>query len=657
MSVQAGIWNLDEESVNCELLIRISQSIAEYGPDGEKTYLHGPVGMVYRPFHTTFESRLEHQPNVSGSGKVIMWDGRLDNGAELIPQLCNDLTDDRTDVAIVSAAFDRWGTDCFSKLTGDWAFSLWDPIEKELILARDYVGTRNLFYYSKPNRIIWCSHLVALALCGDQFTVCDEYVAGFFAFHPEAQLTPYREIHSVCPGEFVRIHNGKTDVAKFWAFNPRHRIRYKTDGEYEEHFRVVFRQAVRRRLRTDSPVLTELSGGLDSSSIVCMADQIVATDGAEARMVDTFSAFDREDPDEDDFLYFTKVEERRGRIGYHAELEEMGESFSIQYRNFPPIPFLGERQEMKAARAEAIKRGRYRVVLSGTGGDELLGQATDPRMYMADLLVQLRLRELSRQLMAWSLLIRCPWIGLLFQSVLWIAPKAIRTRFTTVAKVEPWIDNKFARRHSLSDLMLDAPKASWHMLPSIRECMHTITAMGRQLTNTVPSTYEVRYPYLDQTLAEFLISIPIDQLLKPGERRSLMRRALANLLPPEVLSRRTKAGSKRCYFVTLRKHWNEFDAILKSPLVSRLGYVNQPRFCRALLEMKNGQVPPTFVRLLRGLVLEYWIREALARGVISNPTLCITDFSRVVLDRRPIPNLMTSTTSASGVVDSRRGRR
>src|SRR6266487_4001777 len=390
MSVQAGIWNLDEESVNCELLIRISQSIAEYGPDGEKTYLHGPVGMVYRPFHTTFESRLEHQPNVSGSGKVIMWDGRLDNGAELIPQLCNDLTDDRTDVAIVSAAFDRWGTDCFSKLTGDWAFSLWDPIEKELILARDYVGTRNLFYYSKPNRIIWCSHLVALALCGDQFTVCDEYVAGFFAFHPEAQLTPYREIHSVCPGEFVRIHNGKTDVAKFWAFNPRHRIRYKTDGEYEEHFRVVFRQAVRRRLRTDSPVLTELSGGLDSSSIVCMADDILLKEKIECPRVDTFSFYDSTEPEDDDLLYFPKVEEKRGKIGFHAHLRASGESLALYYQKFDPCPRIQHRLEPRAALAEILGRHEYTVQLSGAAGDDVNGQGLDPRIQLADLMLQFR---------------------------------------------------------------------------------------------------------------------------------------------------------------------------------------------------------------------------------------------------------------------------
>ncbi len=181
MSVQAGIWNTAGEPVNREVLARISQSLAEYGPDDKITYFDGPLGMLYRPFHTTLESRGERQPHLSAGGKVITWDGRLDNRDELAPQLCNDLTDDRSDVAIVAAAFDRWGAKCFAGLIGDWALAIWDPCLEELILARDYIGIRQLFYYPKPKRIMWCNHLVPLALCGDQFTLCEEYIAGYLA--------------------------------------------------------------------------------------------------------------------------------------------------------------------------------------------------------------------------------------------------------------------------------------------------------------------------------------------------------------------------------------------------------------------------------------------------------------------------------------------
>jgi asparagine synthase (glutamine-hydrolysing) len=286
MGVQAGIWNFDGRPVDQECLATISQHVAEYGRDGERTYCDGHLGMLYRPFYTTIESRFEHQPFVSSGGRVITWVGRLDNRDELTPQLWDDLTSPRPDVAVAAAALDRWGTDCFAKLIGDWAMCVWDPREEKLVIARDYVGIKHLFYYQTPKRLLWCSHLAPLALCGDKFSLCGEYVAGYLASYPEAHLTPFREIHSVLPGHFVQIVNGRITTHTYWTL-PTHQTHYRSDSEYEEHYRVLLRKSVRRRLRTGSAILAELSGGLDSSSIVCMADDILSKEGAEATRVDT----------------------------------------------------------------------------------------------------------------------------------------------------------------------------------------------------------------------------------------------------------------------------------------------------------------------------------------------------------------------------------
>src|SRR6476646_215168 len=97
MSVQAGIWNIDELPVSRQVLAKLSRELKPYGPDGETLYIHHCMGMLYRPFHTTPESRLEQQPLQFGRTKVITWDGRLDNRDELISQLLGDLTDDRSD--------------------------------------------------------------------------------------------------------------------------------------------------------------------------------------------------------------------------------------------------------------------------------------------------------------------------------------------------------------------------------------------------------------------------------------------------------------------------------------------------------------------------------------------------------------------------------
>src|ERR1700733_14623271 len=120
MSVQAGIWNFDGWPVDRKLLADISESSKHQGPDGESCYVEGSVALLYRPFHTTAESRREKQPHVSRRGFILTWDGRLDNRLTLIADLRSGLEANPTDVAIVAAAFDRWETYCFRRTVGDW---------------------------------------------------------------------------------------------------------------------------------------------------------------------------------------------------------------------------------------------------------------------------------------------------------------------------------------------------------------------------------------------------------------------------------------------------------------------------------------------------------------------------------------------------------
>ncbi len=219
MSVQAGIWNFDGRSVDHKLLIDFSESLKQQGPDGESCYVDGPVALLYRPFHTTAESRRDKQPYVSHQGYVLTWDGRLDNRNDLIRELRSDLETNSTDIAIVAAAFDRWNTDCFQRIVGDWAISIWNPEERELILAIDYMAIRHIFYYVKNDRIWWSTDLTPLVLLsGDKFHIDDDYIAGYFANDPDSHLTPYCEIREVPPGQFVRVGKGRPLVERYWRF-------------------------------------------------------------------------------------------------------------------------------------------------------------------------------------------------------------------------------------------------------------------------------------------------------------------------------------------------------------------------------------------------------------------------------------------------------
>src|SRR6266404_2462947 len=177
MSVQAGIWNFNGKPVDGNLLANFSESLKRQGPDGESCYVDGPVALLYRPFHTTAESRREKQPYRSQKGFIVTWDGRLDNRDDLISELHSTLEANPTDVTIVAAAFDRWETDCFRRIVGDWAVSVWN--REELILAVDYMAIRHIFYYLKNDKVWWSTDLSPLVLLsGDQFQVDHEYIAG-----------------------------------------------------------------------------------------------------------------------------------------------------------------------------------------------------------------------------------------------------------------------------------------------------------------------------------------------------------------------------------------------------------------------------------------------------------------------------------------------
>src|SRR4029077_376508 len=128
-----------------------------------------------------------------------------------------------------------------------------------------------------------------LNLVGVELEINDEYIADLLTRLPEPSQTPYKNVHAVPPGHAVTVSNGQLRIRRFWGLDPNREIRYKTDPEYEEHFGHLFREAVRCRLRVDGPVWAELSGGLDSSSIVCMADQIIKSGETQASGLETVS--------------------------------------------------------------------------------------------------------------------------------------------------------------------------------------------------------------------------------------------------------------------------------------------------------------------------------------------------------------------------------
>jgi asparagine synthase (glutamine-hydrolysing) len=413
MSVQGGVWRFDGAPADRRHLGLMSKFASLHGPDGDAYHVADSIGMFYRPFHTTQESVLERQPYLSAKGNTITWDGRLDNKIELISRLSEE-PKLKTDVAIVAAAIDQWGKECFPMLLGEWALAVWNPHDQALILAKDFMGTRTLFYHRTADQVCWCTvidPIVRLTNCAWQ--IDRDFVAGYLTILQSDSDTPLDEIRSVPAASCVTVRPRHTASQQYWTFEPEKMVSYKEDAEYEQHFRHLFKESIRRRLRSHAPVLAELSGGLDSSSIVCTADLLMADKESGFPRLDTISYFDDEEPNWDEKPYFEKVEEQRGRVGSHVSAVPRAPLAVLSESRSYVLPGISESSILfESECANCMRNWGNRVLLSGVGGDEVLGGVPTPVPELADLIVQMRMSDLVSKVRRWALARKQPWFHL-----------------------------------------------------------------------------------------------------------------------------------------------------------------------------------------------------------------------------------------------------
>lgn len=621
MSLQFGLCNLRAAPVDPEYITRVRSLASPYSPDGHQEYSGLGINVLYAPFHTTKANLSENQPCITKSGAVVTWDGRLDNRNEILQMLGDVLEFDSADSSIAATAYELLGTRCFAKLVGDWTISIWDGSSRSLILAKDAIGVRHLYYAVEREQVRWGTLLDPLVLFADHsYPPNEEYVAGWLSFFPAAHLTPYEGIHSVPPASFVLLTRETQRVTQYWNFDSRRKIRYGTDREYEEHFVSVFADSIRRRLQSAGPVVAELSGGVDSSSIVCMADHLIAKGKADPVELHTLSYFDDSEPHWNERPYFTSIEQQRGRKGWHIDVGSahiLPEEYEAG--RFSPTPG-GVRSHDRVADqfAECMAVHATRVLLSGIGGDEVLGGVPTPIPELADLLAQLRLRALWKGSIAWAIAKRKPVLHLVRDTLSVFLPFQLLATNGITGPAD-WIDSSFLRRFPNPLRGYERRTTFAGPRPSFQGNLSALEGLQRQLASSaLPKhpLYEKRYPYLDRDLLEFLFSVPREQLVRPNERRSLMRRALARIVPNIVLNRRSKAVVSRGPLYAIGRERDRLENTARNMLCSSLGFVDSRRFLQALETAAAGkEIHVMFI--LRTLALEYWLRHLRNRGLLE----------------------------------------
>jgi asparagine synthase (glutamine-hydrolysing) len=354
---------------------------------------------------------------------------------------------------------------------------------------------------------------------------------------------------------------------------------------------------------------------------VCMADTIIARGAAESPRLDTISYYDDSEPNWNERPYFTKVEEKRGRTGTHIDVSKQ-EAFQFEPDNdhFAATPSSGGGPPNEASRqfAACMTSQGNRVVLSGIGGDEVMGGVPTPTPEIEDLLARGCFRTLAHQLKVWALNKRKPWFYLLFDAARGFFPSAL-VGVPKHKRPAPWLNASFVMRNRSALQGYETRLNLFGPLPTFQENISTLQVVQRQLACDALSSdllREKRYPYLDRGLLEFMYAVPREQLVRPGHRRSLMRRALVGIVPDELLNRKRKAFVSRSPLAAISADWTRYSDLTQHMVSGSLGIVEAKGFLEALQKARGGREVPTLT-IMRTVGAEHWLQKLLDKKLLN----------------------------------------
>ena len=279
MSGIAGIIHFDGKPADPALIRRMTDAMAYRGPDGIHHFVRGNVALGHLMLHTTPESLEETQPLTNeDESLVLVMDGRVDNWEELRRELLQHGARLRTraDAELVLRAYETWGEDCLSHIDGDFAIAIWNEKTRELFCARDRVGNKPFTYHFDGTTLVFASELHALLELPwvpqvPNEGMIAEIIADEWMTRDE---TIWKEIYRLIASHRLNVsERGKRD-SLYWRPDIARSLPYKRDEDYNEHYRELFFDVVRRQSRSHKPIAYEVSGGLNSSSIFCVAETL-----------------------------------------------------------------------------------------------------------------------------------------------------------------------------------------------------------------------------------------------------------------------------------------------------------------------------------------------------------------------------------------------
>jgi asparagine synthase (glutamine-hydrolysing) len=562
----AGI--VSKERSSAERVKRMTDAMSHRGPDGDGFWQNedGNIVLGHRRLSIIDLSDKGKQPMHYQNRYTITFNGEIYNYLELKKNLEADgfkFTSD-TDTEVLLALYSKHKEHCLSMLDGMFAFVIYDASEKSIFGARDRFGEKPFYYqYTSHREFSFASEIKALLNSGTGNTVNDQMLANFLTSNyrinnpQDLRHTFYRDIFKLPAGCSFTLNSAMDlKITEYWKVNLSATNANITFEEAKEEFRYLFSQSVSHRLRSDVPIGSSLSGGLDSSSIVC---QINDLNKDRAISQNTFSArFKDFNKDEGQFInylvdktqanaYFTWPDEQ----GFIADFDDLLYS---QDEPFPSASIYAQYCVMKKA-----KEANVTVLLDGQGADEILAgyeyylqtylnglKQNHPKNYEEE--YQAIITNNANFIPAPEELIIAsnPSLKNLVKNVVRPFYKAVNPKkYASVAgKPIGLLTNEF--QESLSDnwrfsYSYETDNLKAHLWHSVKyDNLEDLLRFSDR--NSMAHSREVRLPFLNTKLVEFLFTLPVEFLVQKGWTKYILRESLQDLLPKEIAWRKDKIG-------------------------------------------------------------------------------------------------------------------
>ena len=595
----AGQYCLNGTAPDAKLLAEMSRRLAHRGPDSEGARSHGPVGLVYRRLAIIDLSEDGSQPMTNEDGTLwLVFNGEIYNFIELREELVlkGHRFHSKSDSEVILHAYEEWGTGCLERFNGMWAFAIWDERQQRLFCARDRLGIKPFYYTQEGNSFLFASEIKALLAYPHVGKNPDDVTLGTFlawGVLDHSARTMFEGISQLKPAHaMVVTAAGPEPSFRYWDVNVNPAVHSDVpDGEAASRLLAILRDAVRIHLRSDVAVGTCLSGGIDSSTLTVLINNLIRDEASSSvgNRQKTFSAVFT-DTRFDESRYIDEIAAATGVDAHRVEptpqhlWDDIDRLVYMQDEPFGSLSIYAQYCVMRLAK-ENVK-----VVLDGQGADELLaGYLAYQGSYTGMLLRSFRwgtaLTEITGSLRHHR--------GFFRSSLRQLIERRMRRNLLKCAA------EKISRYNGNLDRVLYRELTATN-LPAL---------LHYEDRNSMAFSIESRVPFLDYRFVEYAASLPLNQKIRGGVTKTALRTAIKGIVPEAIRCRMDKMG-----FVTPEEVWMRDELrpfvldILSSGAFRDRPYWDAEAVIRnylAFLEGRSAYSP----EIWRVICTELWLRK------------------------------------------------